>query len=314
MAMPNRADYTNGDNWSNTVAFSPSQQALFDQQNQLQTGLFGAQDQALSRVNQTMGQGFDTSSLPSAGSVYDPTQATNTATADILSRVNPQLDRQEAALRTQLANQGISQGSAAWNTAMTQLGQDKNDAFTQAALQGINLGMQQQGQTYGQQTNNRTQALTLASYLRSLPLNELNALRTGNQVSSPTFNGYSQQATTAGPDYTGAANQQYNAALGASNAQNAGASSALGGLFSLGGTVLGAPSTSVVGGLFSDRRLKTDIKRIGIAESGLPIYSYKYIWGGPTQLGYMADEVMRVSPDAVGESNGYLTVDYSKVH
>lgn len=327
--MPNRADFTGGDNWQNTITFSPQMQALFDQQQKLQTGLFGAQDQALGRVNQTMGQGFDTSSLPSAGSVYDPTQATNTATDAIMARVNPQLDRQEATLRTQLANQGISQGSAAWNTAMDELNRQKNDAITQAGLQGIGLGMQQQGQTYGQQTNNRSQALQLASYLRSLPLNELNALRTGNQVSQPTFPGFSQQATTAGPDLLGAAGQQYNAALGASNAQNASAAGTTGGLFGLGqlgmmgagmglfgagGDGLGLAGIATMPAAFSDRRLKTNIRPIGKADNGLIIYSFKYKWGGPTQLGYMAQEVQKINPEAVGERDGFLTVDYSKVH
>ncbi len=67
-------------------------------------------------------------------------------------------------------------------------------------------------------------------------------------------------------------------------------------------------------GLFSDRRLKHHIKRIGTADNGLPIYSYRYKWGGPTMLGFMADEVERVSPEAVGELAGFKTVDYSKVH
>lgn len=346
-AMPNRADFTNGDNWTNTVTLSPSQQALFDQQNSLQTGLFGAQDQALGRVNQTMGQGFDMSgvpqagtalnpnSLPGFGTAYDPTKATNTATDAIMARVNPQLDRQEAALRTQLANQGISQGSAAWNTAMDELNRQKNDAFTQAGLQGINLGMQQQGQTFGQTTTNqqlaaalqgqqfgqqntlRGNSLSEQAYLRSLPLNELNALRTGNQVSSPTFNGFSQQATTAGPDYTGATQAGYNAALANSNASNASSANTMGGLFSLGSAALSAPMGSAGAGLFSlfsDRRLKADIRPVGKADNGLTIYSYRYKWGGPTMLGYMAQEVQKVNPEAVGRSHGYLTVDYSKVH
>ena len=357
--MPNRADFTGGDNWQNTITFSPQMQALFDQQQKLQTGLFGAQDQALGRVNQTMGQGFDMSGIPQAGtalnpnslpgfgSVYDPTKSTNTATDAIMARVNPQLDRQEAALRTQLANQGISQGSQAWNTAMDELNRQKNDAFTQAGLQGINLGMQQQGQTFGQSTTNqqlaatlqnqqfgqqqglRSQGMSEQAYLRSLPMNELNALRTGNQVSQPTFPGFSQQATTAGPDMLGAANAQYNAALGASNAQNAQSAGTMGGLFGLGqlgmmgagmglfgagGDGLGLAGIATMPASFSDRRLKTNIRRVGTANNDLPIYSYRYKWGGPTQLGFMADEVKKVAPEAVGERAGYLTVDYSKVH
>ena len=66
----------------------------------------------------------------------------------------------------------------------------------------------------------------------------------------------------------------------------------------------------------SDRRLKHDIKRIGKTEKGLPIYTFKYKGDNreQTHIGFMADEVERNHPDAVGERNGYKTVDYSQAH
>lgn len=292
MAMPNRDDfYSGGDNWTSEISLSPEMQALFDQQNKLQQGLFGAQDQALGRVNQTMGQGWDMQA-------YDPERDTNNAADLLMKRINPQLDRADSRLRTQLANQGVAPGSKAWNDAMAQNQYGRNDALTQAQLQGIGLGMQQQGQQFGQ-----------GAYLRNLPLNELNALRTGNQVQQPQFGGFSQQGQTAGPDYMGAANASYNAQLGNANAQNAQSSNMLSGLFGLGNLGIAAYGA----GLFSDRRLKTNIKAVGKADNGLTIYSYNYKSGGPAMLGYMADEVQKVAPHAVGERGGYLTVDYSKV-
>lgn len=367
--MPNAQDFYSGaDNWTQTVNLSPEMQALFDQQMKLSQGLAGAQDAALGRVNQMMGTGFDTSSLPGggqalnmgslpgmgqaldvnslpgAGFVYDPNMATNTATQAILSRVNPELDRQQEALRNQLTNQGIAQGSAAWNNAMSSFGQQRNDAVTQAGLQGINLGMQQQGLTYNQQTQNRAmaaalqgqqfaqqnglrtqeaglqnqqfsqanqarqQALQEQAYLRSLPLNELNALRSGSQVQMPEFPGYSQQATTSGPDYTGAAQNTYQSQLGASNAQNAGNSNMMSGLFGLG--QLGMMGYGM--GMFSDRRLKRNIRRLATSIQGLGIYSFDYIFGG-SMIGYMADEVERVSPGAVREVGGLKIVNYAEV-
>lgn len=324
---PNMNDfYTGGNNWTQTVKLSPEMQALLDQQNKLQMGLFDAQNAAAGRVNETMGQGFDMSQLPSAGSVYDPNLATNNAADLIMQRMNPDLDRQQEALRAQLANQGITQGSAAYNTAMGQFGQQRNDALTQAQLQGIGLGMQQQGMQFNQSQQGRQQAMAEQSYLRSLPLNELNALRTGNQVSMPQFPGFAQQATTGGADMLGAANAGYQAQLGAYNAQQAQSGGMMGGLFGLGGGILGAmyggPTGAAVGanigsglgsGLFSDRRLKRDIKRVGTGARGLSIYSYRYAWGGPVQLGYMADEVEQVAPHAVGEYGGFKTVDYGAI-
>ena len=60
----------------------------------------------------------------------------------------------------------------------------------------------------------------------------------------------------------------------------------------------------------SDRRAKTDIKRVGTADNGLPIYTYKYKGGNMTHMGVMADEAQEVMPGAVIERSGILSVDY----
>jgi hypothetical protein len=66
----------------------------------------------------------------------------------------------------------------------------------------------------------------------------------------------------------------------------------------------------------SDRRAKHDIKRIGKTEKGLPIYTFKYKGDDreQTHVGFMADEVERDHPEAVGKRDGYKTVDYSQAH
>jgi hypothetical protein len=65
--------------------------------------------------------------------------------------------------------------------------------------------------------------------------------------------------------------------------------------------------------LFSDIRLKKNIKKISTRNDGLNVYEFEYIWGGGRQVGLMAQEVQGVYPDAVSESGGYLMVNYSKV-
>jgi len=81
-------------------------------------------------------------------------------------------------------------------------------------------------------------------------------------------------------------------------------------------TSKGKSGNGLVSGLtsiFSDRRLKQDVRRIGTADNGLPIYAYAYT-NDParTHIGFMADEVELVRPDAVSEFMGYQTVDYGK--
>lgn len=64
---------------------------------------------------------------------------------------------------------------------------------------------------------------------------------------------------------------------------------------------------------YSDIRLKTDIVRLGALPSGLPVYSYKYLWSSETFVGVLAQEARLMFPDAVKEIEGFLAVDYSKI-
>jgi hypothetical protein len=62
---------------------------------------------------------------------------------------------------------------------------------------------------------------------------------------------------------------------------------------------------------FSDARLKSNIEPVGETYDGQQIYRYD-MGDGRTQIGLMAQEVLRKHPEAVGERNGYLTLDYDK--
>jgi len=63
----------------------------------------------------------------------------------------------------------------------------------------------------------------------------------------------------------------------------------------------------------SDRRLKEDIEKVGVADNGLNIYKFRYKAGGPVQLGYMSDEVRKIAPHAVHVINGYDFVNYGAI-
>lgn len=69
----------------------------------------------------------------------------------------------------------------------------------------------------------------------------------------------------------------------------------------------------IMSSLFSDRRLKDEIREVGELHDGQKIYSYKFKGTEPTQIGLLAQEVRRHRPDAVGElSNGIMMVDYKR--
>ena len=104
------------------------------------TGQFG-QAQGGPNAPRLQGQ-LDTSQLAAM-----PVNAGMTAQQAIMSRLDPQLQRQRSQLETQLANQGLARGGEAYNAAITEQQQQENDLRTQAALQGISLdmGARQQG-------------------------------------------------------------------------------------------------------------------------------------------------------------------------
>lgn len=93
--------------------------------------------------------------------------------------------------------------------------------------------------------------------------------------------------------------------------QNNPGAMALGGLETL-GNLFSAPAggTSAAAGLFgmlSDRRMKTDIKRVGKHPAGVGIYSYRYKGDPksyPKVVGPMAEDVAKIAPHAVSEIPG----------
>jgi hypothetical protein len=267
----------------------------------------------------------------------------------MMQRLDPQLERQQEQQDAKLAAQGIPIGSEAYTRAKQDLAMQQNDLRTQAQLQAQNVqqnlfGQELQAGQFGNQAmlgqnaaqlqnlgfNNqqiqqffanqmananlsnqaRQQGLSEEAYLRNEPLNTLNAVRSGSQVTGPQYVNSYNQATTQGPDYLGAGQMNYNAQMGAYNAQQAGQNSFNQGLMGLGGAGIMA---------YSDVRLKQNIEPVGVLANGLTLYSYEYIneiklhplAGEGLQVGVMAQEVEQVYPYAVTTLNdGYKIVNY----
>lgn len=63
--------------------------------------------------------------------------------------------------------------------------------------------------------------------------------------------------------------------------------------------------------LFSDARLKRNIETVGYDAAGRRWAEYEYVWGGPRQIGVIAQEVAMTDPHAVTlHGSGYLMVNY----
>jgi hypothetical protein len=200
-------------------------------------------------------------------------------------RLQPQFARDEASMRATLINSGIRPGSDAWNTEMTRLSQNKNDALTQLLLSGHSTAV--------------NDILTE----RNQPINEISALMSGSQVGQPNFTN-TPQTQVAGVDYAGMVRDKYNAQNDQYKTQVAQDNALMGGLFGLAGTAGGMGIYK-----YSDRRLKSDVVRVGTTERGLPLYEYTIF--GRRERGVMADEVERVMPEAVIERDGLKMVNYN---
>jgi hypothetical protein len=242
-----------------------------------------------------------------------PVNAGMTGQEAIMSRLEPSLARQRTSTETNLINQGLRPGTEAYDNAIRSLGEQETDARTQAVLQGLNLDIGANQQGFGQaleagKFGNTAQQQMLAQAIqgRQMPLNEITALMSGSQIQNPQFGAYSGSTVQPAPIFAGTQAQgafdqnNYNQQVSQANAATAG-------LYSLGGAALGAPK-----GTFSDRRLKSNIVRLGTHPIGIGIYEYD-IFGG-RQIGVMAQELLEVMPDAVHQhSSGYLMVDYGRL-
>lgn len=254
-----------------TTSLSPEQQAIFDQTQQAQGNLAGLASDQSAFLRDYMADPFSFDNQDAADWAYDIGA----------SRLNPELARREANLRTTLAQKGIREGSDAWNAEMARLTQAENDARNSLALAG------------------RGMAFNEALATRNQPINEIGALLSGSQVSMPNFVG-TPQTGVAGVDYAGMVQNNYNQQMDQHNAM-------MGGLFGLAGTIGGA---GIKAGMFSDIRLKEDIRRVGTTDGGVPIYTYRYKGGGPVMMGVMAQDV----PEArIMDPSGFYRVDYGRV-
>lgn len=296
---------------------------------------------------QAMAEGYDIAGPdlnPAARYNQDANEAIYNQWAE---RALPEQAKQTESARTKLYNMGLREGDAAFDREMNRVEQSQGDALrqaqyqatigsgaeaqrmlgmdaaTRAQLTGENLGQAQfhnqaVSQDFGQrlaatdqhfenmmqasqyQTQRRQQELAERMQKRGFSLNEINALLHGQQVAMPSMPGFNTAQRSEGVQALSAAQMQGQAELDAFNAEQQAMQGMMQGVGSLAG-----------GFMPSDRRLKRNVRRIGITAGGAPVYRFRYIFdvGGSEHIGVMADEV----PYAAVNIGGYDYVDYSKV-
>lgn len=219
-----RQQFSSPGNWSLDTSLSPEMQSIYD------TG-YGAYQKAMQGL---AGSEFDqskvapqadwtklVSALDGNGDQY--TQAYYDKATRLLG---DKYGSEEGALRSQLLNSGLSEGTQAYDHAMKQFMDSKNGNYSDIANQAILGGSQMHNQdintlvqALSAQDQGRMSSIQQEEMLRMLPLDEANkilaGLRISNYGSGTAGGGY--QA----PDIMGATQAQYQSNLDRWNAQQA---------------------------------------------------------------------------------------------
>lgn len=224
--------------------------------------------------------------------------------------------------RGQLGNEALAGGTFANQAQGQQFGQNaaQQQAFNQAAgqqfgqnqayNQDYNNIQQQQLQNYIAQIASTNQARQQGNaetlQLRTQPINEAAALLglgPGVQIpqAAPNFG-----VGVAPTDVIGANALQQQGAWNNYNQQMQQQNAIYGAIGGLGGA-LGQAA------IMSDWRVKNIHSRIGETPSGIPIYLFSYKFGGPVQMGVIAQEAAKIVPKAVHDIGGVLHVNYGEL-
>lgn len=268
----------------------------------------GAQDQSFDALSKALGYSAPQVSAPH----IDATEAFRSGvvqplTDDFLTRTLPAI----AGVQGRSAGGTFgSGGAAARSTAATDLERVLAQTGSQFALsaaganQQADLAASLANQTGGiNAQKNVLAALGIAPSVSTMPETTLGA-KIG--LSSATFAPYQQMIADliAG----GTAGTQNTIGVG-----TGGSTGLLGGLFGgLGNFAGSSGGSALIASLFSDRRLKEDVEEVGSVD-GFPLYKFRYKGTPERRLGFMAQDVEKRLPHAVGEVAGFKTVNYAAV-
>jgi hypothetical protein len=164
-------------------------------------------------TSQIYGGGAGSPSIPQGNS-----QIANSLFNQQMGYLAPQYAQQQTSQNAQLAAEGATPGSEAWNNAQGNLGRTQAFGENQAANSAITGATGQQAQ----QQNMALQGLNAQQLAQQEPISLFNAL-----------SGQGSPSSAASPDILGAFNNQYQGQLNAANASNAASNQTESGLASL---------------------------------------------------------------------------------
>lgn len=258
------------------TTLNPAEQNLFNTSVSTQQGVGNAANTLIGNLGSSL------SSAPNLGN----DSLVNTMMGWQNKYMQPIFNQQQSNLNSQLAAQGIGQGSDAYNNAQNLQARNVDNAYEGALSQDV-------GQAYNQ---------ALGAY--EAPIQTLGTLLGESQPGS-----VSQNLTQTPQEQIQPANLE---SLVEQNyqQQNANYENTMSGLFSIPAAALGGWAKM---GFPSDIRLKRDVTRVGWLNDGTPIYRFRYHDDPRMQIGLMAQDIVKTVPDAVEVGDdGFMMVDYAR--
>ncbi len=206
-----------GDRFRVDTNFTPQGQALFNKDLGIKLGLANLGETAMGHVQNQLGKPADFS-----GAGRD--QVADAYFRRLTRFMEPGFTQAQDKMRSDLVNRGFSVGTKGYDDAIAGLTQQQNTQMMDAADRAATTGAQQR--------------ISEILAERNLPMQELNALRTGAMPQTPTFQPYAGTGQVQPAPIMQGAMAQGQAGLDAYNASQAGKNAAMSGLFQLGAGAL----------------------------------------------------------------------------
>jgi hypothetical protein len=127
---------------------------------------------SMDRVKEMLSKPFNYDSLGAAPTANEDFRKSieDAYYANQKSRLDPRMSQEENDMRSMLANQGITQGSEAYDREMGNFSREKTDAYAKLGNDSTLNSLQQMQALFGMQMEGRKQGVSELNYLHDVPL------------------------------------------------------------------------------------------------------------------------------------------------
>lgn len=244
-------------NWTQNTSLNGADQTNLDQSRRLFGNAAGMSDSLMSRADTLFAPQFNSGALSQIGTGENArNQAENALFGRATARLDPMWNKREDQTRTQLLNQGLDPSSEAYKNSMSDLGMQRNDAYSSAMNDSIINGGNEASRLFGMDVTRHNTGVNDQLAAQNYNLQGFNAREGATQNAlaaagalrpgAPSMTPFMGAGNVAGPDYMGAAVGQY----GMSQGQNAAVGDYLGSVMSIpkAGAGVGSSLGSMGGG------------------------------------------------------------------